>query len=53
MVDQNTSAPKFDPDNPLPYGGMTDIYGNIIWAVTKEEHAEMLARVRKAFRSNR
>lgn len=35
--------------NPLPYGGITDIHGNIIKAITKEEHDEMLARVRRAF----
>jgi hypothetical protein len=37
MTDQTSSAPKFDPDNPLPYGGTTDIHGNIIQAITNSE----------------
>ncbi len=44
MVDQ-----KFDPDNPLPYGGITDIHGNIVKAITKEEEDAALAKVRRAF----
>ena len=40
---------KFNSDNPLPYGGTTDIHGNILQAVTKEEHDAMLAKARKAF----
>ena len=35
MADQTYSMPKFDPDNPLPYGGTTDIHGNIIQAISK------------------
>jgi hypothetical protein len=48
MTDQ-----KFDPDNPLPYGGITDIHGNIVKAITKEEHDAMLAKVRRAFRKKK
>ncbi len=53
MTDQTPNAPKFDPDNPLPYGGTTDIHGNIIRAVTKEEQDALLAKVRRAFGVNR
>jgi len=53
MIDQTSSAPKFDPDNPLPYGGTTDIHGNIIQAITKEEQDAMLAKVRRAFGKKR
>lgn len=48
MMDQ-----KSDPDNPLPYGGITDTYGNIVKAITKEEHDAMLAKVRRAFRKKK
>jgi hypothetical protein len=51
MEDKASNALEFDHDNPLPYGGITDIHGNILKAITKEEHDEMLARVRRAFRS--
>lgn len=44
---------KFDPDNPLPYGGITDMHGNIVKAITKEEHDAMLAKARKAFGKKR
>jgi len=53
MMDQTSSALKFDPDNPLPYGGTTDIHGNVIQAITKEEHDAMLAKVRRAFGKKR
>jgi hypothetical protein len=36
-------------ENQMPFGGATDIHGHIKWAVTEEEHAEMMARVKKAF----
>ena len=49
MTDQTSNTPKFDPDNPLPYGGTTDIHGNIIQAITKEKQDAMLAKVRRAF----
>lgn len=38
-----------ESENPLPYGGITDIHGNIIKAFTKEEEDAKLAKVRKAF----
>jgi hypothetical protein len=53
MTDKTSDALEFDHDNLLHYGGITDIYGNILKAITKEEHDEMLARVRKAFRSKK
>jgi hypothetical protein len=53
MVDETSGSPEFDHDNPLPYGGITDIHGNIIKAISKKEHDEMLAKVRRAFRSKR
>ena len=53
MTDKTSGALEYDHDNPLPYGGITDIHGNIIKAITKEEHDEMLAKVRKAFRSKK
>lgn len=40
---------QIDPNNPLPYGGITDIHGNIIKAFTKEEEDAALARAKKAF----
>jgi hypothetical protein len=42
-----------DPNNPLPYGGITDIRGNIIKAITKAEQDGMLAKARKAFGKER
>ena len=33
----------------LPYGGATDIHGKILWKVSKEEHDQMMARIKKAF----
>ena len=53
MADNTSDAPEFDHNNPLPYGGITDIHGNILKEITKEEHDEMLAKVRRAFRSKR
>jgi len=53
MTGQISNAPKFDPDNPLPYGGATDIHGNIIQAITKEQQDAMLAKVRRAFGKKR
>ncbi len=48
-ADKTSDALEFDHDNPLPYGGITDIHGNIIKAITKEEQDAMLAKVRRAF----
>jgi hypothetical protein len=45
----NMADQQFDPDNPLPYGGITDGCGNIIKAFTKEEEEAMLAKARRAF----
>jgi len=53
MTDQTSNSPKFDRGNPLPYGGTTDIHGNIIQAITKEEQDAMLAKVRRAFGKKR
>ncbi len=53
MADETSESLEYDHDNPLPYGGITDIHGNIIKAITKEEHDEMLAKVRKAFQSKK
>jgi hypothetical protein len=53
MTDRTPNALKFDSENPLPYGGTTDIHGNIIQAITKEEHDAMLAKVRRAFGKKR
>jgi len=53
MQDETSDSQEFDHFNPLPYGGITDIRGNILKAITKEEHDEMLAKVRRAFRSKR
>ena len=53
MTEKASEALEFDHNNPLPYGGITDIHGNIIKAITKEEHDEMLERVRRAFRSKK
>lgn len=40
----------YDPDdNQMPYGGATDIHGKILWKVSKEEHDQMMARIKKAF----
>ncbi len=40
----------YDPGtNQMHYGGATDIHGRILWVVTKEEHDEMMARIKKAF----
>jgi hypothetical protein len=38
-----------NPDNPLPYGSITDIHDNIIKAFTNGEEDAALAKVRKAF----
>jgi hypothetical protein len=53
MTEKASEALEFDHNNPLPYGGITDIHGNIIKAITKEEHDEMLERVRRAFRNKK
>jgi hypothetical protein len=53
MANPTSSAPKFNPENPLPYGGTTDTHGNIIQAITKEEQDAMLAKVRRAFEKKR
>jgi len=36
-------------DNQMPYGGATDIHGKILWKVSKEEHDQMMVRIKKAF----
>jgi hypothetical protein len=36
-------------DNQLPYGGATDIHGKILWKASKEEHDQMMVRIKKAF----
>jgi mRNA-degrading endonuclease RelE of RelBE toxin-antitoxin system len=33
----------------IVYGGATDIHGCIVWAVTKEEHENMMARINRLF----
>jgi len=33
----------------MPYGGAIDIHGKTVWVVSKEEHDEMLARIKKLF----
>ena len=53
MANPTSNAPKFNPENPLPYGGTTDIHGNIIQAITREEQDAMLAKVRRAFGKKR
>lgn len=53
MTDRTSNAAKFDPENPLPYGGTTNILGNIIQVITKEEHDAMLVKVRRAFGKKR
>ncbi len=53
MAGKASNAPIFDPENPLPYGGTTDIHGNIIHAVTKKEHDAMLAKAKRAFGKKR
>ncbi len=53
MADKTSDSLEYDHNNPLPYGDIPDIHGNILKAITKEEHDEMLARVRRAFRSKR
>lgn len=35
--------------DPLPYGGATDIYGNVVWALTKEEEEAMVRKIQIAF----
>ena len=40
----------YDPSkNQMPYGGATDIHGTIVQVVTKEEHDEMMARIKRVF----
>jgi hypothetical protein len=42
---------KYDPrKNQMPYGGATDIFGNIVWVVTKEEHDALVDKIERAFR---
>ena len=53
MAAKASDSLEYEHNNPLPYGGITDIHGNILKAITKEEHDEMLAKMRRAFRSNR
>ncbi len=52
MADETSEDLEYEHDNPMPYGGIMDNRGNTK-AFTKEEHDEMLERVRKAFRSKR
>jgi hypothetical protein len=44
----------FDSENdsekdPLPYGGATDLFGRVVWALTEEEEEAMVRKIRKAF----
>jgi hypothetical protein len=33
----------------LPYGGATDIFGKVVWALTKEEEEAMVRKIQIAF----
>lgn len=40
----------FDPsENQMPYGGATDIHGEIVWVVSEEEHNAIMVKIMKAF----
>ncbi len=40
----------FDHDDELlPFGGATDIFGRVVWAMTEEEEAAMVRKIQKAF----
>lgn len=50
VVEESVVGQYYDPSkNQLPYGGATDIHGRIVWAVSKEEHDEMMARINRLF----
>ena len=40
--------PDFDKEL-LPHGGATDIFGRVIWAMTKEEEDAMVKKIQSAF----
>jgi hypothetical protein len=43
-------AKVYDPiRNHLPYGGAVNIYGEIVWLITEEEHAALKERIRRIF----
>ena len=49
-VEESVVGQYYDPSkNQLPYGGATDLHGRVVWAVTKEEHDKMLARINRLF----
>lgn len=49
-VEESVVGQYYDPSkNQLPYGGATDLHGRVVWAVTKEEHDKMLARINHLF----
>jgi hypothetical protein len=49
-VEESIVGQYYDPSKKqLPYGGATDIHGCIVWAVTKEEHEKMMARINRLF----
>jgi hypothetical protein len=49
-VEESVVGQYYDPFmNQLPYGGATNIYGRIVWAVTKEEHDKMMTRINRLF----
>ena len=49
-VEESVVGQYYDPSkNQLPYGGATDLHGRVVWAVTKEEHDKMLARIDHLF----
>jgi hypothetical protein len=43
-------ATHFDiEEDPLPYGGATDIFGRVVWAMTEEEEKAMVEKILRAF----
>ncbi len=53
MADRPLTLRNLITITPCPTGASTDIHGNILKEITKEEHDETLARVRRAFRSKK
>jgi hypothetical protein len=40
----------FDPrENQMPYGGATDIHGEIVWVISEEEHNIIMSKIKRAF----
>ena len=40
----------FDPrENQMPYGGATDIHGEIVWVISEEEHKIIMSKIKRAF----